>query len=300
MARPRAHRARDDRLLSVPAAVVAAQFLRSANRASFADGRELGNLTGSLPLRQILGIWPAGDFRDGPCRRARDSCVLIAACALAAVLGAPHDRQAEARGAAPLCLREPGRRAVVVALGSPWLAAKALAVASPAVLFLALVGGTTVLVAGRRMEGALLVAAHRRSASPWSNGLAFGETSLAPARSPRRARGDRRAIRRAGARPDDRVPAVRRAPLPPPAGRRGRVGAPAAAGAAARRPRPRQGGVRGPRCVRAGRRAHLPNARPAPVAARSAARPASTSSCGAAGTTTCGSAPLTPSRLRRR
>ena len=54
------------------------------------------------------------------------------------------------------------------------------------------------------------------------------------ARPARRARGDRRADRRRGPDPDDRVPALRRAPLPPRRRPRGGLGAAPAPGAAAR------------------------------------------------------------------
>ena len=147
--------------------------------------------------------------------------MLLAACALAAVSGRPHDRRRRLGGAArSTSPRASSALRVVVALGSPWLAAKALAVASPAVLFArsswvrrpcsSPAGGVEgALPRGRdRRRRRLVERARRRRDEPRSTRRARG------------ARGDRRAIRRARARPDDRVPAVRRAPLPPPARRR--------------------------------------------------------------------------------
>ena len=164
--------------LAVPAVVVVTQFLRGANRESFADTGELGNLTGPLKLPQVLGIWPSGDFRAPPVD-ARATGVLLAVCGVAAlwcVLGIGRRRALE-----PLLYVAASLvgAAAVVALGSPWLAAKGLAVASPAVLFLALLAGGAVLASGRRVEGTLLLTALVGGVA-WSNGLAFRETSLAP------------------------------------------------------------------------------------------------------------------------
>jgi hypothetical protein len=164
--------------LSIPATVVAAQFLRNSNRDSFGDAGELGNLFGPLSVRQVAGIWPAGDFRVAP-TDARATTVLVVLCVLAAVWGAVRI----ARGGllTPLLYAAASLvgATVVVALGSPWLGAKALAVASPAMLFVALLGGATTFAAGRRIEGALVVGALACGVG-WSNALAFDETSLAP------------------------------------------------------------------------------------------------------------------------
>jgi hypothetical protein len=165
-------------VLSVPALAAASQFLRAANRASFADDDELGNLTGTLPLRQLLGIWPAGDFR-ADAAEPRATAALLATCALAAVYGSLV--LGRGRVAAPLSYL--GASVVgtgtVLVLGSPWLGAKALAVGSPAVLFAAVVAGASVVVAGRRLEGALVLSVVVAGVA-WSNALAFGEARLAP------------------------------------------------------------------------------------------------------------------------
>lgn len=164
--------------LSVPAVVVVTQFLRSANRVSFADTDELGNLTGPLELWQVLGIWPSGDFRAPPVD-ARATGVLLALCVVAALWCVRGIGRGRALGPVLYVAASLVGAAAVVALGSPWLTAKGLAVASPAVLFLALLGGGAVLAGGRRVEGVLLLTALVGGVA-WSNGLAFGETSLAP------------------------------------------------------------------------------------------------------------------------
>ena len=165
-------------VLSVPAVVAASQFLRDANRASFEDGEELGNLTRALPIGQILGVWPAGDFRSPPVDE-RAAVALLLACLAAAAWGVVT--LARRRVASPLAYiaASVAGAAVVVLLGSPWLAAKALAVASPALLFAGLLGAVTVLLGGRKVEGVVLVTALVGGVA-WSNGLAFRDTSLAP------------------------------------------------------------------------------------------------------------------------
>jgi hypothetical protein len=165
-------------VLSLPALAAASQFFQDANRTSFADSGELGSLTGALPLRQILGIWPAGDFREPPVD-ARTTVALLAACALAAICGVFV--LGRRRLAAPLVYVAASvvGAGVVLVLGSPWLGAKALAVASPAVLFAAVLAGASALSVGRRVEGSIVLAAIAVGVL-WSNVLAFGETSLAP------------------------------------------------------------------------------------------------------------------------
>jgi hypothetical protein len=165
-------------VLSLPAVAATAQFLRSANRASFADDAELGNLLHALPVRQIVGIWPSGDFRTASVD-GRATTVLLAICAIAAAWGVGLLGRRRLVGPALYVTASLGGAGIVLGLGSPWLAAKGLAIASPAVLFAALVGGATIFAAGRRVEGALLVAALAGGVA-WSNALAFGNASLAP------------------------------------------------------------------------------------------------------------------------
>jgi hypothetical protein len=69
--------------------------------------------------------------------------------------------------------------AVVVSIGSPWVDAKALAIASPALLTLALVGAVAVIDAGRRVEGGFALVALAVGIF-WSNALAYHEAWLAP------------------------------------------------------------------------------------------------------------------------
>jgi hypothetical protein len=162
-------------LLAFPAVLQAGEFLRGDNRASFQDSSELGNLLRPLSPLQVLGIWPAADFRTTP-----HAVMLTAALiGLALALAACGLLVAVSRRAEPLlvCAACAVGGAVLVSLtGSPWLSAKALAVAAPTVTAVALVGAAGVGVA--RTAPALLITLVLGIAA--SDALAAHEPSLAP------------------------------------------------------------------------------------------------------------------------
>lgn len=165
-------------ILALPALIESAQFLRGGNRDSFRQSDELGNLVRPLKEQQVLGVWPAGDFRVDPAD-LRATYVLLGAVILAGGLGllvAVRRRQLDLLGYVACCAL--GATAIVL-LGSPWLEAKALAVASPACILLALAGASALLAAHRRVEGLLLLAAVAGGVL-WSNVLAYRDVSLAP------------------------------------------------------------------------------------------------------------------------
>jgi hypothetical protein len=164
--------------LALPTVVESAQFLRGDNRSTFRDGDELGNLIGPIRPLQVLGIWPTGDFRTEP-SDLRVTYVLLGASAVAALVGLAV---AIRRRAFPLltyaaCCAVGAL--VLSALGSPWLEAKAFAVAAPGAALLALAGAWSVVAGGRRVEGLLLLAAVSGGVL-WSNTLAARDATLAP------------------------------------------------------------------------------------------------------------------------
>jgi hypothetical protein len=163
--------------LLVPSLVVARLMLGEGVLSSIRDQSELGNLVASLSPLQIFGIWPTGDFRFEPARLSV-TYVLIAVTALAAVGGlalAVHRRAWEL----PLYLGAVLSAALVYGvLGSPWIEAKAFAIASPALVLAAVAGGLALLSA-RRAEGAVVLGAIVLGVA-WSNALAFGDVALAP------------------------------------------------------------------------------------------------------------------------
>jgi len=164
--------------LGLPALVASAQFLRGDNRLSFASTDELGNLLAPLSPLQILGIWPSTDFRLKP-ELPGLTAGLLGLAIVAAVLGLLWAWRHRAQPLLVYVTSCCTGAAVVVSLGSPWLAAKALAVAAPAFTLLALVGATSIARAGRRATGLALGAAVAGGVL-CSNALAFTDPNLAP------------------------------------------------------------------------------------------------------------------------
>jgi len=135
-----------------------------------------GNLLGPLNPFQVFGVWPAGDFRVDP-DGTLITAVLIGLGVLAALAGlwALWRR----RELAPLLFASALLTcAVIVVLGSPWAAGKALATASPIALSLAVLGALAVARLDRVAGGVLLVAV--AGGVLWSTILAYGSVDLAP------------------------------------------------------------------------------------------------------------------------
>ncbi|MEI7761540.1 MAG: hypothetical protein WCJ67_12415, partial [Thermoleophilia bacterium] len=126
-------------VLSIPTLVIAKAFIRWERDLSTLTKNDLVNLFRPLKPEQIVGIWPAGDFRVDPGLRG-PAYVLIAVAAAAAAYGL---YRAWRSGAPELVLYTGGALVSLVLLmvpGSPWIDAKALATASPAFLVAAAVG----------------------------------------------------------------------------------------------------------------------------------------------------------------
>jgi hypothetical protein len=147
---------------------------------SFVNDRALGNLLEPLSPLQAFGIWPSGDFRldpDAPWL----SYSLIALVAALAVAGAVVAWRKRAWTPVLYLLGAAGGSACVVVFGSPWASAKALAIASPALLLAALIGAAGLLAAGRRLRLVGIAALVAIAAGvAWSNVLAYREVNLAP------------------------------------------------------------------------------------------------------------------------
>jgi hypothetical protein len=164
-------------VLSLPAIALAQRFvLRGADVLRSQD--ELGNLVRPLDPLQIAGIWPTSDFRLEP-HRFWLTLALVALVVVLAVAGTAFVVLRRARAPLAYLTTSLAGAALFVAIGSPWVDGKALATASPAVLFAALIGcvsirgslGTLVAVAAASIVvlGVL-----------WSNALAYHGVSLAP------------------------------------------------------------------------------------------------------------------------
>lgn len=137
-----------------------------------------GALVEPLSALQIFGVWPAGDFRTDPAAPGL-TYALIALVAGAAVFGLLRAWQRRAWG---LLLYVEG--AAVGALlsqvvTSPWVAAKGLAIASPAPLLAAVCGVAVLVEGGRRLLPAVAGAAIAAGVL-WSSFLAYHDVHLAP------------------------------------------------------------------------------------------------------------------------
>lgn len=163
--------------LALPALAAASRFLRADNRSSFRDNGELGNLIGPLDPAQLLGIWPTTDFRVEP-GDMRTTAVVLGVTLAVAAIGLLFALQRRAVALLAYVASCAVGALAYSALGSPWLEAKAFAVASPGVLLLALVGATK-LLEGRRII-ALLALATIAGGVFASNALAYREARLAP------------------------------------------------------------------------------------------------------------------------
>ena len=162
--------------LAIPAIVAAVDWLPKVS--GFRSESELANLFGPLSKLQAFGIWLVGDFRVRPDDVA-PTYVLIALVIAAGILGMWW---AWRRGAwelpAYVAIVGLGSGAVVL-VSSPWVGAKAIAMASPAFLAAALAGCAALLGLGRRVE-AVVAAVAITGGVLWSNALAYNEVSLAP------------------------------------------------------------------------------------------------------------------------
>ncbi len=161
-------------LLSIPTLLSAGSFASDVGL----NANGLGNLLHPLSKLQIFGIWPVGDFRLRP-GNIGVTYLLIAIVIASAVLAVTWAWKRKDWGL-PLYL---GAAAVGCALavagGSPWIGAKALAVASPAVVLAAMAGAVWFIRSGRRIEGTV-VAVLIVGGVLWSNALAYHDVWLAP------------------------------------------------------------------------------------------------------------------------
>jgi hypothetical protein len=167
--------------LAIPTLSAASMWL--GHTGAFTGDTEYGNLyRGGQPHRiewpQILGIWPAGDFRNAP-ERGDVTGVLVAVVAIAAVLGIVLAWRRRAWGLLAYTAAALVGMLVFWHFGSPWIEGKAFAIVSPLALVLALAAAGWVFESGRRVE-AVIGAAAILFGVAWSDSLAYHDVLLAP------------------------------------------------------------------------------------------------------------------------
>jgi hypothetical protein len=141
---------------------------------------DLGNLFAPLEWRQVFGIWPAGDFRLDLTENRGLVGVLIVVAGVAAVAGVVFALRRRAAGPLVFATCVVGAAIGLSVVGSsPWVDAKGLAIASPAVMLLALIGACALLHTPARAAGAIALAAIGFGVL-WSNWRAYHDVRLAP------------------------------------------------------------------------------------------------------------------------
>jgi hypothetical protein len=169
-------------LVAVGAAVAvvgSTSDFRTGGEALLQNKTDIGNLFHALDWKQVFGIWPAGDFRNGVGDGKGLAYLLIVVLAAAGAGGAVT--MARRRQFGPLLF---GAATLVALVGlstygsSPWVEAKALAIASPAVLLLAALGAT--LWPSRLRPLAFVSLGLIAVGVAWSNWLAYHDVKLAP------------------------------------------------------------------------------------------------------------------------
>ncbi|GAC1436389.1 MAG: hypothetical protein NVSMB51_07750 [Solirubrobacteraceae bacterium] len=162
-------------LCALPAIVVLSQVNTGA---FFSTTDALGNLVKPLSPFQLAGVWPTGDFRLTP----QSSAATVVLCAT--VLGSALWLLARVRSSRGVALATYALLSVFGCLviwltgGTPWVIAKALAVASPAVLLAGLAGAS--LLSERRRGLGLGLIGLITCGVLWSNVLAYHRVLLAP------------------------------------------------------------------------------------------------------------------------
>jgi hypothetical protein len=164
-------------VLALPTIETSREFLRRGED-ELRSGDVLGNLPRPLDPLQLAGIWPTADFRTDP-DAPWLTYALIALVVLLAAAGVVFAVRSRSWQALAYVATSLVGVAVFALVGSPWIDAKAFAIASPALLFAALLGCAWLLV---RLGSVAAVAAASLLAVGvlWSNALAYHGVTLAP------------------------------------------------------------------------------------------------------------------------
>ncbi|MEA2442129.1 MAG: hypothetical protein QOH76_3553 [Thermoleophilaceae bacterium] len=168
-------------LAALAAVLLAGSGFLSSAKLLLQGKSDIGNLFHPLDWKQLFGVWPSGDFRNGIGEGRWLALVLIGVVGVAAVLGIAWTVRRRLVGP-PLLLATVVAALVGLATfgSSPWVDSKALAIASPAVLLVAVLGAC-LLVERRRVRvlGAVALAGIAGGVL-WSNWLAYRDVKLAP------------------------------------------------------------------------------------------------------------------------
>jgi hypothetical protein len=165
---------------AVPVILATSGFI-SGGTLLLQNSSDIGNLFHPLDWKQVFGIWPSGDFRNGIGQGDSLAQVLIVFLGAAAVGGAAWALRRRQFGPVVFAATVVAALVGLASFGSsPWVDSKALAIASPAVVLLAVVGAAAALDSGRlKLLGGLALVAIAGGVL-WSNWLAYRDVKLAP------------------------------------------------------------------------------------------------------------------------
>lgn len=176
--RPSARQLAAAAALAVAAGAVVLGGFVAANWTGLRDDAALGNLAAPLNPLQVLGVWPVGDFRFTPADLGTTR-VLMAEVALAALIAVVHAVRVRAWPLLAYVAGALGAAATITVIGSPWLEAKALAQASPAMVLAALVGAGALALRDHVLPGIALAVCVTAGVA-WSDVLAYRAANIAP------------------------------------------------------------------------------------------------------------------------
>src|SRR5436190_2683675 len=165
--------------LSLPALLLV-KFLSQPAASTITSQSRLANLIQPLSPFQVVGIWPVDDFRLRSPHTV--ATILLIALAIATALWGVYSAVRQRAWAPLLYIGGVGLAGAVVYLAaSPWVDAKALAIASPAVLLAAAAGVGALGDARQAIPAvALALALVLVGGVLWSNVLAYGGVDLGP------------------------------------------------------------------------------------------------------------------------
>jgi hypothetical protein len=172
--------------LALPVWITVVEFLDKLHTLLTGTNRTaeevLGNLLAPLSGWQLAGIWPIGDFRLHPPTVPSVLLIgLVILAALAAIWMTVRRRQPGISVYVGIALV--GSAIYYLVGTTPWLLAKSLAIASPALLAAALTGGALLWSRGGHRAGGIvgvLVVVALAGGVLWSNALAYHQVTLAP------------------------------------------------------------------------------------------------------------------------
>ena len=163
-------------VLALP--VIVSGGLVPPTSSSLSDDDAKGNLLEPLDPLQVAGIWPVGDFRLEPGAGWLTYPLIALALALTVAAAVAAWRR-RAYGVLLLITGCVFGALALEVFGSPWVAGKALATASPGFLFAALIGASALWTTRFRAAGAA-AAGLIAFGVVWSAALAYRDVSLAP------------------------------------------------------------------------------------------------------------------------